>query len=48
MNAAPVNSDGTATAELQAATNRVKLIATLELVGFLVIFTGMILMRFGL
>lgn len=48
MNAAPLNSDGSATEELAAATSRVKMIATLELVGFLVIFTCMILMRFGL
>lgn len=48
MNAAPLNTDGSATAELEAATSRVKIIAMLELVGFLVIFTCMILMRFGL
>ncbi len=48
MNAAPLNSDGTATPELEAKLSRVKVIATLELVGFLVVFTCMILMRFGL
>lgn len=48
MNLAPINPDGTATAQLEAATDRVKLVAVLELVGFLVIFTCMILMRFGL
>jgi len=48
MNLAPVNADGTPTPELEVATNRVKLLASLELVGFLVIFTCMILMRFGL
>ena len=48
MDLAPVNPDGTPTAELAAATNRVKLLVSLELLGFLVIFTCMILMRFGL
>lgn len=48
MDAAPVNADGTATVELEAATNRVKRLVSLELLGFLVIFTCMILMRFGL
>lgn len=48
MNLAPLNPDGTATPELEAATDGVKLVAVLELVGFLVIFTCMILMRFGL
>jgi len=47
MNNARVNPDGTPTAELEAATARVKLVVVLELVGFLVIFTCMILMRFG-
>jgi uncharacterized membrane protein len=47
MNAAPVNADGTATAQLEAETARVKVVVVLELVGFLVIFTCMILMRFG-
>ena len=48
LNAAPLNADGTATAELEAETARVKLVVVLELVGFLVIFSCMILMRFGL
>jgi uncharacterized membrane protein len=48
MELAPINSDGTASPELEAATDRVKIIASLELIGFLVIFTCMILMRFGL
>jgi len=48
MNAAPVNPDGTATAQLENETARAKLVVVLELVGFLVIFTCMILMRFGL
>ena len=48
MNTAPLNPDGTATPELEAATNRVKLVAVLELIGFFVIFTCMILMRFGM
>jgi hypothetical protein len=45
---APLNPDGTATPELLAAADRVKLVVVLELVGFLVIFTCQILMRFGL
>ena len=48
LTAAPLNADGTATAELEAETARVKLVVVLELVGFLVIFSCMILMRFGL
>ena len=48
MNAATLNPDGTATPELEHATSRVKLVAVLELIGFFVIFTCMILMRFGL
>jgi uncharacterized membrane protein len=47
MNDTPLNPDGTATAQLETETNRVKLVVVLELVGFLVIFTCMILMRFG-
>jgi len=47
MNDTPLNPDGTATAQLESETNRVKLVVVLELVGFLVIFTCMILMRFG-
>ena len=48
MNAAPLNADGSAGPELVTATDRVKRVVVLELVGFLVIFTAMILMRFGL
>ena len=48
MDVAPVNSDGSPTPALVAATNQVKRLVSLELVGFLVIFTCMILMRFGL
>ena len=48
MGAAPLAADGTATPELVAATNRVKGLVGVELVGFLAIFTCMILMRFGL
>jgi uncharacterized membrane protein len=48
MELTPINPDGTASPELEAATDRVKRVATLELVGFLVILTCMILMRFGL
>lgn len=48
MYAAPVDLDGTPTPELTAAIGRVKRLVTLELLGFLVIFTCMILMRFGL
>ena len=48
MDRAPLNADGTPTPELEAATNRLKLLVSLELLGFFVIFTCMILMRFGL
>jgi uncharacterized membrane protein len=48
MDAAPVGPDGSPTPELTAAIGRVKRLVTLELLGFLVIFTCMILMRFGL
>jgi uncharacterized membrane protein len=48
MDRVPLNADGTATSELERATNRVKLVVSLELIGFFVIFTCMILMRFGL
>jgi len=44
---APVNPDGTPTAELDAALARAKRVTVLELIGFLVVFTCMILMRFG-
>lgn len=45
---AAVNADGSPTAELDSALARAKLVTVLELVGFLVVFTCMILMRFGL
>ena len=48
MDSAQVGSDGSPTPELSAATDRVKRLVGLELIGFLVIFTCMILMRFGL
>jgi uncharacterized membrane protein len=48
MNAVPLNADGTASAQLVEATDRAKRVVVLELFGFLVIFTSMILMRFGL
>jgi len=48
MDRAPVNPDGSPTPELVAATTRIKRLVSLELIGFLVIFTCMILMRFGL
>jgi uncharacterized membrane protein len=48
MDAAPVDADGSPTSELAAATDRVKRLVGVELLGFLAIFTCMILMRFGL
>jgi hypothetical protein len=45
--AAPVNADGSPSAELDAALSRAKLVTVMELIGFLTIFTCMILMRFG-
>lgn len=48
MDLAQVNPDGSPTPALAAATNQVKRLVSLELIGFLVIFTCMILMRFGL
>jgi uncharacterized membrane protein len=45
---APVNSDGTPSPQLDTALARAKRVSVLELVGFLVVFTCMILMRFGL
>ena len=48
MDAAPLNADGTPSEELAAATSRVKELVGVELLGFLAIFTCMILMRFGL
>jgi uncharacterized membrane protein len=48
LQTAPVNPDGTPTPELNASLDRAKRVTVLELVGFLVVFTCMILMRFGL
>jgi putative copper export protein len=48
MNGLPLNADGSAPPELGPATDRVKRVVVLELAGFFVIFTCMILMRFGL
>jgi len=48
MDLAPLGPDGSPTPALAAATARVKRLVGLELLGFLVIFTCMILMRFGL
>jgi hypothetical protein len=48
MGAAPLGPDGSATTELVAATNRVKGLVGVELLGFILIFSCMILMRFGL
>jgi uncharacterized membrane protein len=47
MAAAPVGPEGMPTPALVAATDRVKALVGVELVGFLLIFTCMILMRFG-
>jgi len=43
----PLAADGSATPEVEAATDRVKRLAVVELVFFFVIFTCMILMRLG-
>ena len=43
-----LNPDGSATAKLTELISQVKRNVALELIGFLVIFTCMILMRFGL
>jgi hypothetical protein len=48
MNSAPLTAEGGPTPELDAALARAKQVTVLELGGFLVIFTCMILMRFGL
>jgi uncharacterized membrane protein len=48
MDLAPLNPDGSASPELVASTDRVKRLVALELLGFVVIFTCMILLRFGL
>jgi uncharacterized membrane protein len=42
-----VNADGSPTAAFTAAIDQVKRVTLLELIGFFVIFTCMILMRFG-
>jgi uncharacterized membrane protein len=47
LSLAPVNADGSPSAELAGALDRAKLVTVLELIGFLVIFTCMILMRFS-
>jgi putative copper export protein len=47
METAPLGPDGGAPPELAAATDRVKRLVGIELIGFLVIFTCMVLMRFG-
>jgi putative copper export protein len=46
--AAPLAPDGGPTPELDAALARAKQVTVLELLGFFVIFSCMILMRFGL
>ena len=48
LNVAPLTPDGQPTPELVAATDRAKLVVVLELIGFFVVFSCMILMRFGL
>ncbi len=48
MDLAALDPDGSPTPALVAATDRVKRLVALELIGFVVIFTCMILMRFGL
>jgi uncharacterized membrane protein len=48
LNATPLTADGGPTPEMEAALSRAKQVTVLELLGFLVIFTCMILMRFGL
>ena len=46
--AAPLTPEGGPTPEMDAALARAKQVTVLELLGFFVIFTCMILMRFGL
>jgi hypothetical protein len=48
MNIVPLDENGAATPELVAATDRVTRLVVLELSGFLVIFSCMVLMRFGI
>ena len=45
---APLTADGQPTPKMNAALARAKQVTVLELLGFFVIFTCMILMRFGL
>jgi len=45
---APLAADGSPTPELDAALRRAKAVTVLELIGFVTVFTCMILMRFGL
>ena len=47
MAAAPLTADGGPTPELDTALSHAKRVTILELLGFFVIFTCMILMRFG-
>ena len=47
LETAPLGPTGVAPPELTAATERVKRLVGIELLGFLVIFTCMVLMRFG-
>jgi len=47
MDLAAVEPDGSPSPELVASTRRVKGLVAVELLGFIVIFTCMILMRFG-
>jgi hypothetical protein len=48
LSAAPLTAEGRPTPELEVALGRAKQVTVIELVGFFVIFTCMILMRFGL
>ena len=48
MDGALVDAEGSSTLELTEATERVKRLVGVERLGFLAIFTCMILMRFGL
>ena len=48
MAAVPLAADGGPTPELDAAVEQAKRVTAIELLGFLVIFSCMILMRFGL
>jgi uncharacterized membrane protein len=48
LNTAPLTPEGGPTPELDAALARAKQVTVFELLGFFVIFTCMILMRFGL